>query len=178
MKIVSSTFIDYHHFHGGDSLLQLAVAPQRASSARRIERLHRLAAELAVREIGYIGITKLLNCSQSAARGYVQEFRDAGLITSRPNRQLPRCVDKITYRLLCDSQLACAVLAKLTDFQRCTKPSETQGREVEQSSTACRIHIMGGDAKIALRSRNGPAQRDPLVAALFGPPGMLKQRFP
>lgn len=162
--------------HRCGSPRQVTVAPLRASSARRIEQLRALVAELMMRDIGYVGVATLLKCSQSAARIYVQELRNAGIITASPIRQPPDCVDKFAYRLHSDPQQVRAFLATLSQPQRCNISSPRKGGHTDEaSSNVRRFHIMQDDANISLRVSDAPAQRDPLVAALFGAPGLSKK---
>lgn len=181
MKTISNSLfndgkVTYLDFHRGGSSRQLTVATLRVSSARRIEQLRALVAELMMRDIGYVGVATLLQCSKSAARMYVQELRGAGMITARPIRQPADCVDKLAYRLHSDPQQVQAFLAKLSQSQRCNITSQRNGgQKVEASSNVRRFHIMQDDANISLMVSEAPAQRDPLVTALFGSPGLMKK---
>lgn len=175
MNSISSTFNDGEvtgpDAGGGGSLRQMSVTTLRASSVRRMEQLRALVSELMIRDIGYTGVATLLKWSQSAARMYVQELRGAGIVAAGPIRQPADCVDKIVFRLNSNSQQVQAFLATLSQSQRCNiAPSRKGEHKDEARSNVRRFHIMQDDAKISLRVSDAPAQRDPLVAALFGAP--------
>lgn len=85
---------------------QLARLPVRQSSARRMAKLHALIAELKVRNTGYGAVALFLPCSSSAARNYMHELRDAGVVGSALIRQGAGCIDKMAYHLNPDPALA------------------------------------------------------------------------
>lgn len=68
--------------------------PMRRSSYRRQANLRTLVAEFALRDIGSAGVALLLDCSISAARNYIIELVDAGVLVSHPVRQRAGGVDR------------------------------------------------------------------------------------
>ncbi|MDL2356562.1 MAG: hypothetical protein QFF03_15025 [Pseudomonadota bacterium] len=107
-----------------------------------------LVAEFAGREIGCAGVALLLGCSLSAARNYVAELLDAGVIALRPNRQAAGGVDRTLYRLAAEPLKVHQFLAALTDRER--------------------IDRLWRDADFCCETDGSFVRRDPLVAALFG----------
>ncbi|WP_426193447.1 hypothetical protein [Massilia sp. DWR3-1-1] len=116
----------------------------RLSSARRIDKLGALVAAFAARDLGNAGVALLLECSLTAARNYLAELLDAGVIDAHPVRQAAGCLDRTLYRRSADPLAAGVFLAALT-----------------------RADCVAGCSPGA---GSAPARRDPLVAALFGAP--------
>lgn len=78
-------------------------AQLRPSTARRLEKLSELVAELSVRDMGLAAIAAFLGCSPSSARNYVFELQDAGVVESPASRAPPGCVERTVYRLHADT---------------------------------------------------------------------------
>jgi hypothetical protein len=74
----------------------------RPSSARRLGNLRALVDEFDGRDIGCAGVAVFLGCSLSAARNYISELLDAGILNVHPAKQGPGCADRIVYRLAAD----------------------------------------------------------------------------
>lgn len=144
------------------------TAHLRPSTARRIERLRALVSELRVRDMGLVAIAAFLECSASAARNYVFELLDAGVVRSPPIKRPAGCVERTVYRLNTETLL-------LREFDA--------GKETCKSTLAARgaqEHRAAVSADLLLNIRDGsnpsfgvgrvPPRRDPLVTALFGAP--------
>lgn len=112
------------------------------SSTQRSAKLRTLAIEFTRRDIGRVGVADLLDCSASAARYYLAELQDAGLVSLVPARQTAVFADRKLYRLIADRATVDAFLDRMAE------PAPNF------SSAAGRA----------------PTRRDPLVAALFGTP--------
>lgn len=123
--------------------------PMRRSSYRRQANLRTLVAGFALRDIGSAGVALFLDCSISAARSYIAELVDAGVLASHPVRQRAGCVDRTLYCRTADPLVVQAFLAALAS------PPEAAEHRWAAS------HGSSGVEDI-------PARRDPLVAALFG----------
>lgn len=61
--------------------------------------LNKLRAMLAVRELPQVAIADMLACSQSAARNYVAELLEAGIVESVPHGRVNGRTYKSLYRL-------------------------------------------------------------------------------
>ena len=119
-------------------------------------------------EIGWF-----LKFSPSGTRKYIRDLHDAGVI------ELARYVDgtttslgKAVYRICPDQERVKAFLAEICQLKRKGGiPRKKRPGQVEQSvsGNGRYFHIMGDDTHFAIRINRGPAARDPLVAALFGP---------
>ncbi|RJG14453.1 hypothetical protein D3872_17715 [Massilia cavernae] len=103
-----------------------------------------MVEEFGERDIGCAAAAMLLNCSLTAARNYILELLDAGVVASHPVRQDAGCLDRTLYQLSADRPLVQRFLATLADTDRADFP---------------------------FGAPNPPARRDPLVTALFGAPG-------
>jgi hypothetical protein len=136
----------------------------RPSSARRLGHLRGLVAEFADRDIGQKGVALVLGCSQTAARNYLAELVDAGVVAAHPVRQAAGCMDRRLYRITADPLAVHRYLAALARSHR---------RSAERDDAAVSAPVPDG-ARIyrswlaADFSPGRPARRDPLVAALFG----------
>lgn len=158
------------------SSFRVAAAPRKSSRTRRIEQLRVLVAELMVRDLGCAAAAALLGCSVSAARAYLHELRAAGVLAASRIRQPARSVDKMAFRLHPDTLLVHAFLDTLADAQHCDVISTKRGgHKVDARTNVRHFHIMRDDCHISLKVSSAPAQRDPLVAALFGAPCLAKQ---
>lgn len=134
-----------------------------------MEKLHALVAELAVRNMGYGAAALFLACSSSAARNYMHELRDAGVIAAALIRQSAGCIDKMAFHLNPDPSLAQNFLATLDASRRVNKISTRGGgHQVDACANVRHFHIMRDDVEMSLKVSSTPVQRDPLVAALFG----------
>lgn len=140
----------------------------RPSSARRLGNLRALVAEFAGRDIGYAGVAVFLGCSLTAARNYVGELLDAGVIASLPVRQAAGCVDRTLYRGSADPLVVHAFLAALARSHTAAMPAWRDTAEAEAPPDAERIHRTWLAADFSFGAGRSPARRDPLVAALFG----------
>lgn len=144
-----------------------ALAPMlRPSSARRLSNLRELVAEFAGRDIGHTGVALFLGCSLSAARNYVAELLDAGVVASHPVRQAAGCMDRRLYRLTVDPLAVHRYLAALARSHRDGEvPEWEDGAANDPMPNVERIHRNWSAADFSL---GAPVRRDPLVAALFG----------
>lgn len=143
--------------------------PLRATRKRRIARLQAIVAELKVRDLGCAGTAALVDCSQSAARLYLAELRDAGVICSRTIRQATENVDKFAHRLSSDDQLIERFLAMLGDSMRSDPDCACVGLpDVSATALVRRVHLIRDDDKTPHRASNSLPLPDPLISALFG----------
>jgi len=138
----------------------------RPSTARRNENLVSLVAELSLREMGYVGVARHLNCSPSCARNYISQLLDLGVIAISPNRPQAGAVDRTVFRLN-------SVLASCAH----DSAEKVQGRNAGRLSLDLSQETVKGDSchwletAVSLAWSTGVApSRDPLVAALFGSP--------
>jgi hypothetical protein len=140
----------------------------RPSTARRIERLSSLVAEFAARDLGPAGVAALLKCSGSAARIYLIELIDSGVIGPSPNRQPNGGIKQMVYRLNADRRLVDEFLAALAN------PGNTRAAAVRREpGLGCSAGYPGtvpDGIDSACEVRAITAKRDPLVTALFGVP--------
>jgi hypothetical protein len=140
----------------------------RPSSARRLCIMRELVAEFARRNIGHTGVALFLGCSLSAARNYVFELLDAGVVASHPVRQAAGCVDRKLFRLAADPLAVRKYLAALPrSHGERGAVAWGDGEAAEPMPDVARIHR---NWSVADFSMGAPARRDPLVAALFGAP--------
>ena len=142
----------------------------RPSSARRLGNLRALVAEFAGRDIGHAGVALFLACSLTAARNYVAELLDAGVVAALPVRQAAGCVDRTLYRRSADPLVVHAFLAALARSHATGMPAWRGTAVLEAPPDAERIHRTWSVADFSRGAANSTARRDPLVAALFGAP--------
>jgi hypothetical protein len=143
--------------------------PLRATRKRRIARLQAIVAELKVRDLGCAGTAALVECSQSAARLYLAELREAGVICARTIRQGAGNADKFAHRLSSDEQLIERFLAMLGDSMRSDSDCACVGlRDVPATALVRRFHLIRDDDKTPHRVSNSLPVPDPLISALFG----------
>lgn len=122
--------------------------PKRATT-RRIENLLALTTELAARELDFLAASEFLQCSHSATRNYLYELRKAAVaVPCRPGKG-GRFESQI-FRLSEDPARVKAFVTLLTAGTHTRAASARDSRTLNPSETA---------------------QRDPLVAALFGARG-------
>lgn len=142
-------------------LFDVATTPLRRQSKQRLTNMRTLVAEFSVRDLGYGGVALLLDCSSSAARNYICELLDAGLITSHQIRLAAGCVDRTRFRLTDDPGLVRHFLAGLGKSQGGDGNSRRVHRALDYSNSSSDVD-------------DTQARRDPLVTALFGAPGKRK----
>lgn len=142
-------------------LFDVATTPLRRQSAQRLTNMRTLVAEFSVRDLGYGGVALLLDCSSSAARNYICELLDAGLIASHPIRLAAGCADRTRFCLTDDPGLVRHFLAGLGKSQGGDGNSQRVHRALEHSNSSADMD-------------HTQARRDPLVTALFGSPGQRK----
>lgn len=136
------------------TLAQLDAPGSSPSSVRRLANFRVLVAEFAVRQMGCAAVAEVLHCSSSAARNYLHELLDGGIVTRHP-------IDRTVYCQNSDPLVAhefLAALARLGQGKRTALPTR-------------RVHSLWNDAIVCCSSADQPARRDPLVAALFGAAG-------
>jgi hypothetical protein len=140
----------------------------RPSSARRLSIMRALVAEFSGRDIGHTGVALFLDCSLSAARNYVSELVDAGVVASHPVRQAAGCMDRRLYRLTVDPLAVHKYLAALARSHGAGGMAGWGEETVDEPvADVARVHHNWSVAGFSL---GAPARRDPLVAALFGAP--------
>ena len=145
----------------------------RPSSARRLRNLRALVAEFSGRDIGNSGVALFLGCSLSAARNYVSELLDAGVVASHPVRQKAGCVDRTLYRLTADPLAVHQFLAALVISHGIEgTPARRGAAGRERAPDFERVHCLWREAGFSFGANHTPARRDPLVAALFGAAGL------
>lgn len=150
-----------------------AVPVMRPSSARRLKNLRALVAEFSARDIGCAGTALFLGCSLSAARNYICELLDAAVVASLPVRQAAGCVDRTLYRLTADPLAVHEFLAGLArSHGEHAMPAPRGAASIDMSPDPESAHRTWRTADFTLGVGEGPARRDPLVAALFGMPRM------
>lgn len=136
----------------------------RPSTLLRIERLDKLIAAFAACDMGYLDAAKLLRCSASAARNYLAELVDAGVIQQcRGNHD--RSGGKSLYRLSADQATVCTYMTALG--QACDRVNAnlvSATSEGQCSRALPRPVVVVNCAALPV----GTTRRDPLVAALFG----------
>lgn len=157
----------------GDHGAPRAAPLLRPSSVRRLGNLRALVSEFSGRDIGSSGVALLLGCSLSAARNYVAELLDAGVVAPSPVKQKAGCVDRTLYRLNADPLAVHQFLAALARSHDVDGMPALRGA-VERQAPPDPIHVhrQWRDAGLCFAANNAPARRDPLVAALFGAAGM------
>lgn len=152
-----------------DASLQAAPTPLRAARKRRIARLQAIIAELKVRDLGCAGTAALVDCSQSAARLYLAELREAGVICARTIRQAAGNADKFAHRLHSDQQLIEHFLAKLADAMHGdTGCACASVYDVSTGAQVRHFYLIRDDDKTSHKVSNSIPQPDPLISALFG----------
>ena len=145
-----------------------------SGTARRIENMHKLVGELLAHEMRADEIATTLNYSSSGARKYIRHLREEGVIER--DRYLNATASYLgmpVYRLTLDPERVRVFLAALV----APKCDDNKVRKKERSALPERIkgepgrhfHLLGDDTDYAIRVSRETAQRDPLVAALFGP---------
>lgn len=140
------------------------------STARRLENMRLLLAELSRRPMQIDDIAALLGASVSAARNYVLELCDAGVANAVDGWDGKS--GKPHYRLAADPARSRAFLEQMTNPYRdagVVVRRVTAGKPAKVAMGSGRnVHITGDDVHYAFRVEREPVRRDPLVAALFG----------
>jgi len=130
----------------------------RSSTLLRVSRLDRLLAVLSVRALPQVEIACLLRCSTSAARNYVLELLDAGVVETVPHGEVNGRRYKSLYRLHPDQGRLAAFLAALR--QAAAWPGRPRGMDAGPA----RMEF----GHCPLTQDDAAIRRDPLVSALFG----------
>jgi hypothetical protein len=139
----------------------------RPSTIRRIEKLRALVTALAARDMGYVSVAALLECSPTSSRQYLAQLADAGVVSYRPGRR-PGSTGGGSYRLNADPRAARVFLSTLTAADvPATKLRRTIRPRYAGIPGGRYVHVMDGDS-LPRSTDEGRARRDPLVAALFG----------
>ena len=152
--------------------LALAARPL-SGTARRIQSMHKLVSELSAHEMCADEIATALKYTASGARKYIRSLREAGVIElDRHIKGTATYLGMPVYRLTLDQEcirdflatldapkLSGGVVQKKNRLALPEKMTEERGRH---------FHIMADDTYYAIRVSRETAQRDPLVAALFG----------
>lgn len=141
-----------------------------AATARRVESMKRLVAEMAVRDMTLADVGYWIDMSPSGARKYIYDLVGAGLVTQaglvNPTRY---SLGKPSYRLTDDAGAVASFLAEIEmpDGSPIARPSPKQAGV--KLAAGRHVHIMGDDVHYAVRLSKSVPVRDSLVAALFGP---------
>lgn len=133
----------------------------KSASMRRIGNFRKLLSGLHEKGMDSYTIANYLHMSHTAARTYIQQLLDAGVVVS-----VRTSATKPQLRLCADPRPVAFFLAELDAME-----------EDLLDAGACRtalggsrfIHLLADDVNHTVPSRRVHAQRDPLVAALFGP---------
>jgi hypothetical protein len=140
--------------------LESVAGMMRPSSVKRVANIRSLLAELSRRDIGRIGVAALLQCSLSAARIYLMELCDARVVSLRPVRPGESHGNHSVYRLTNNEPDVREFLALLEGAPGATRQvRDPEPRQMRRTWRPAGCVPVAGE---------GPARRDPLVAALFG----------
>ncbi|MDP3670435.1 MAG: hypothetical protein WA191_21950 [Telluria sp.] len=143
----------------------------RPSTELRRVRLRALVAMFSEREIGYVEVARLLTCSASAARNYIFELMDAGVVSLSPNRGPAGGLDRSVYRISADRRIVDEFQAGLEKPLSCKGSRTTSAlRHCDEAPDALPVRTGAQSIPCALDTSTPAARRDPLVAALFGAP--------
>lgn len=141
-----------------------------AATARRVEQMKALLAELAKTDMTLIDMSATIGCSPSGTRKYMLELMRAKLLVVHaiiePNRFSH---GKPLYRLVGDAAQVAAFVAgiELPPGSAVARPSPKQA--ARQLEPGRHLHIMGDDVHYAVRLNRSEVIRDWAVAAIFGP---------
>lgn len=133
-------------------------------TVERMEKLRRLAAELAVRSMRRDEIGDFLQMGPSGVRKYLVDLGDRVSVVQTadgPVHMLALAPEQLQSYL---NQLAAAPVV------RERRPARSQLALAERDPTR-RVHVMLDDAHFAVRLHTAAPARDPLVAAFFGARG-------
>jgi hypothetical protein len=136
--------------------------PVRQSTIVRQRRLHALIGQLAARDLDIPAVASFLDCSHSAARTYLHDLLDAGVVF----RQSPS--ERCKYHLTRDAAQVQSFLAGLALPRRPTLTRANKPANGTRSFGARHFHIIDDDCYLGVDASQVPIRRDPLVAALFG----------
>jgi hypothetical protein len=151
-----------------EKLFQATASLLRPSTARRILNLYLLVGEFEGRNLGCCGASLFLGCSVSAARNYIYELLDAGVIVSHPLRAPAGDIDRTQYHLAADRRVVREFLAALTQWHK-----DGAGKHRVLPLGEC-DHGGLHDVADSLNPVTAQTTRDPLVSALFGAPRLDK----
>jgi hypothetical protein len=130
------------------------------SSERRRANLHALVLEFTRRDIGPACVSALLGCSLSASRYYLATLLDAGLVVPQSVRHGTACGKRKAFTLSADAAAVRDFLDSLAAPHRSAGPGG--------ASNDGHVRRVWHGANHWRTAACAPAQRDPLVAALFG----------
>lgn len=134
-----------------------------------------LIDEFAQREMRADDIAKVLRLTPSGARKYIRDLLGANVIElDRCIENAPGYVGKAVYRLSGDPECVRAYFASMVQPRAGAggrnKNKDDLGKAgLTMKGIERRVHILTDDVYHVIRVHRSPAQRDPLVAALFGP---------
>ena len=136
--------------------------------------MQKLIGELQTHEMLADEIAWFLKFSPSGARKYIRDLREAGVIElARYIEGTATYLGKAVYRISPDPERVKAFLAAICQPKRegAAPRKERPGlREQSMAGSGRHFHILADDTHYAIRVNRSPVTRDPLVAALFGPP--------
>lgn len=136
------------------------------ATERRIDATTRLVRRLMEAPMDQHEIATFLGFSPSGARKYSRELILAGVAAMSYVGRARSRLYSIT-----DPALAEAWLVRLAMTER-ARPRGSHAPGARLRAIADGVHLMADDAPFSVkRAYTGPAWREPLVAALFGPPG-------
>lgn len=141
----------------------------RPSTILRTQRLRALVAELSLRDMELVEMSRFLACSPSGARNYVVELSCAGvLIGPGPARMPDGRADK-RFRLNPDPELVERFLIELSENRRNRPLAERYKPKLGAlPAEAPFLHLVAKTGNGSSEYGAGNAWRDPLVTALFG----------
>lgn len=138
------------------------MSQMKPASLRKIENMHRLVAAFDQRDMGPNAVMDLLKISYSAARNYLSELEQAGMLSPDP-------VQRSLLRISPDPSVRLRYFAALTEkTERAQVSLRRSATRHCTNSTGRFLHVLADDTAFSLVLHRVPAQRDPLVAALFG----------
>lgn len=141
----------------------------RTSTIRRISKLRELIAELERRALDVTNAALTLQVSTSTARKYLQELCDAEVAIERA-MSMGGASLRYEYSLTADTGLAWDFSGRLALATLTHKlPPRSAGKSVAAPAGRS-VHVLADDVDYAISMARVVPQRDPLVAALFGPP--------
>ena len=149
------------------------IARPLSGTARRIQNMHHLVSELSAHEMRADEIATALQYSSSGAGKYIRSLREAGVIElDRHINGTATYLGMAVYRLTPDQERVRIFLAALVAPKRSDGVVQKKKRlalpEKVTEERGRHFHIMADDTYYAIRVSREAAQRDPLVAALFG----------
>jgi hypothetical protein len=142
----------------------------RPASLQRCERMQALLGELAKGEMDGAAIAKFLQCSNSSAYKYVMALVDAAVVFPST---LPSVLGrpKLGYCLTEDMRAVDDFMSRLLAGENSRTTLKRTPKRSGQVRTigSQHFHIMADDQSGEVQAAFVSVQRDPLVAALFGP---------